>query len=117
MSTIFSRLLHAPKSLSLLSENARSRRTKARRGLARSSRPDKTRQQLFLEALEDRRLMASDLSITKLASIEPAIPGAPITYTIQDRNAGPDSATATVADLMPAVLNSASFSSSASGGA
>src|SRR5437899_3366687 len=46
------------------------------------------RSRLFFEPLEDRRLLAADISVTKAASPEPAIPGGPLNYTIVVQNIG-----------------------------
>src|SRR4051812_20870103 len=67
MSAIFSRLLRAPKSLFAFSHQFAARRSAVARDA--SWRKAKNRQRLFLEPLEDRRLLAADLSITKLASV------------------------------------------------
>ena len=46
----------------------------------------------------------ADLSITKTDGVTTATPGGSVTYTITASNAGPDPATATVADTFPASL-------------
>src|SRR6185436_12541799 len=68
---------------------------------------------LFLETLEDRRLLASDLQITKADAPDPAVPGTILTYTIDVTNNGPDPATATIADTFPANFTGVTFTSTA----
>ncbi|MCB1204664.1 MAG: choice-of-anchor D domain-containing protein, partial [Verrucomicrobiae bacterium] len=60
---------------------------------------------------------SADLSITKTDGATSAIPGASITYTITASNAGPDPATATVTDTLPASISGVSWTASGSGGA
>jgi uncharacterized repeat protein (TIGR01451 family) len=49
-------------------------------------------------------LLTADLAITKTDGVTTAVPGGSVTYTITASNAGPDPASATVADTFPAVL-------------
>ena len=63
---------------------------------AASRRMPRLRSKLFLEMLEDRRLLASDLSIVKIGPTGNVAAGANATYTIVVSNAGPDAATAAV---------------------
>jgi uncharacterized repeat protein (TIGR01451 family) len=59
-----------------------------------------------------------DLSISFDHSVTTAVPGAPLTYTLTVTNAGPSVATgALVKDVLPATITSASYTSTASGGA
>src|SRR5581483_11188417 len=68
---------------------------------------------LFLEPLEDRRLLASDFAITKLDTPDPAAPGTTLTYTIQVTNNGPDAGSAIVADTFPAGFTGVAFTPTA----
>src|SRR4029450_8370002 len=91
----------------------------ARRRIRPAARRPRSRFQsgLFLEALEDRRLLASDLSIVKTGPVGTVAAGSNVTYTIVVSNAGPDLATATVADtLLSANITGATFTSTATGG-
>src|SRR4051812_17637072 len=72
-----------------------------------------SRARLFLEPLEDRRLLAADLGITKIDTPDPAVPGGALTYTIQVTNTGDTAGTGTVADTFPTVFTGFAFSSSA----
>src|SRR5438874_5046160 len=72
-----------------------------------------TRSRLFLEPLENRRLLVADLAITKLDMPDPAVPGGALTYTIQVTNSGDVAGTGTVADTFPANFTGFAFTSSA----
>ncbi|MEO8275582.1 MAG: GEVED domain-containing protein [Thermoanaerobaculia bacterium] len=59
-----------------------------------------------------------DLSVTKTDGATTAVPGAPVTYTIQVSNSGPATATnANLADSFPGSLSACSWTSAASPGA
>ena len=58
----------------------------------------------------------ADLSITKTDGAATEVPGTPVTYTITAGNAGPDPATATVADTFPGILSGATWTSVGAGG-
>lgn len=61
--------------------------------------------------------LSADLAITKTDGVATATPGGSVTYTITASNAGPDPVTgATVADTLPAVLSSASWTCASAGG-
>ena len=70
----------------------------------------------IFETLEDRCLLASDLSIDKTAPAT-VIPGSQVTYTIVATNAGPDAATAVIADTLPTGVINTAFTSTVTGGA
>ena len=54
---------------------------------------------------------SADVSIAKVSSPRPAVPGQPVTYTITVRNAGPSDASAvTVVDAVPTALENQEFS-------
>src|SRR3954471_20517969 len=59
---------------------------------------------LFMEALEDRRLLAADIMVTKTASPEPALPGGPLSYTIVVQNIGDTAGTTQLVDNFPAAF-------------
>ena len=84
---------------------------------ARPQRSSTGKRRLFLECLENRWLLASDLSITKVDSIDPITPGEFATYTVVATNNGPDAATAIIADTLPLSLTAVTFTSTATGGA
>src|SRR5262245_45319125 len=71
------------------------------------------RKRLFLEPLEDRRLLAADISVTKIASPEPALPGGPLSYTITVQNVGDTQGTTQLTDTFPTAFTGAAFTSSA----
>src|SRR5262245_24190689 len=92
----------------------------ARRKIRQGARRQRSRFQsgLFLEALEDRRLLASDFSITKTGPVGTVAAGSNVTYTIVVSNPGPDAAAPTVTDPVPsASITGATFTSTATGGA
>jgi len=71
------------------------------------------RKRLFLEPLEDRRLLAADISVTKIASPEPAVPGGPLSYTITVQNLGDAQGTTTLTDVFPIGFNGVAVTSNA----
>src|SRR4051812_35050259 len=107
MRTYFSRLFYNLKKSSL--QRAAT--------LSRQRRRSQVRSRLLLEPLEDRRLMASDLSITKTGPVGSVAAGSAVSYTVVVNNAGPDAATASVVDTLPSSISGATFTSSATGGA
>ncbi len=60
--------------------------------------------------------LTADLSITKSNGVSSSTPGSPLTYTITASNAGPDPATATVIDTLPAILTGATWTAVGAGG-
>ncbi len=59
---------------------------------------------------------AADLAISMTDGAPTAVPGEPITYTIRVDNAGPNPATATVDDVVPAAITGARWTCAASPG-
>jgi uncharacterized repeat protein (TIGR01451 family) len=92
-------------------KNAFTFRSRGPRKMRRGGRRASIR--LFLEPLEDRRLLAADIAVTKTASPEPAVPGGPLTYTIVVQNVGDAQGTTQLTDTFPTPFTGAVFSSSA----
>ncbi|MDZ4718393.1 MAG: SdrD B-like domain-containing protein [Roseiflexaceae bacterium] len=66
----------------------------------------------FDSGADEVRGLEADLSITKNDGVTSVNPGATLTYTIVASNAGPDAASATVADTIPANLTNVSWTCS-----
>lgn len=108
MSTSFGQLM--PAIAKLFPPRRKGRTSARRRGPRFQSRP-------ILEALEDRRLLAADLSVTKIGPAGDVAAGSTVQYTVTVSNAGPDTATATLTDAIPTAITSATITSVAAGGA